>query len=121
MDEEKKKLLQQVMAKRGFVLDFHKVMIEEDPEFMKRYDALVELVSTQQRTLPKKVKAFIFIGVLTALQADKDHIAKHIRRALENGASKKEIIEVFELIYPPCGTLRFMNGLAAFKEVFDEK
>ena len=121
MDEEKEELLKQVMSKRGFVLDFHRVMIEEDPEFMKRYDALVELVSTQQRTLSKKVKEFIFIGVLTALQAQKNHIGKHIRRALEQGASKKEILEVFELIYPPCGTLRFMNGLKAFKEVFDEE
>ena len=116
--EEKEKLLQEVMAKRGFVLDFHRIMIEEDPEFMKCYEALVSLVSTRQRTLEKKIKEFIFIGVLVALQADKSHIGKHIKRAVDHGATKKEILEIFELIYPPCGTLRFMNGLKAFEEYF---
>ena len=118
MELEREKLLQEVMAKRGFVLDFHKVMVQEDPEFMRCYEALVSHVSTKKRTLEKKIKAFIYIGVLTALQADSSHIGKHIKRAVENGATRQEILEIFELIYPPCGTLRFANGIKAFEEYF---
>ena len=69
MEQKEEDLLQEVMTRRGFVLDFHKVMVREDPEFMKCYEALINHVSTQKRTLDKKIKAFIYIGVLTALQA----------------------------------------------------
>lgn len=118
MERKSEELLQEVMAKRGFVLDFHKVMVKEDPEFMKCYEALINHVSTQKRTLDRKIKAFIYIGVLTALQADPSHIGKHIKRAIENGATKQEVLEVLELIYPPCGTLRFANGIKAFEDFF---
>jgi 4-carboxymuconolactone decarboxylase len=116
MDDEKEKMLQEIMDKRGFVLDFHKILIEEDLEFLKCYEELISTAYTKQRTLDKKVKELIFIAALTALRADKSHIGVHIKSAVENGASKKEILEVLECIYPPCGTLSFMNGLEAFKE-----
>ena len=116
MGDEKEKMLQEIMDKRGFVLDFHKVLVEEDLEFLKCYEELVSTVYANERTLDKKVKEFIFIAALTALRADKDHIGAHIRLAIEKGASKKEILEVLECIFPPCGTLSFMNGLEAYKE-----
>ena len=116
MHYEKDKMLQDIMDKRGFVLDFHKVLLEEDLEFLKFSEELISTVYAKERTLERKVKELIFVETLTALRADKNHIATHIRLAVENGASKKEILEVLECIYPPCGTLSFMNGLEAFKE-----
>ena len=120
MIDEKQQMLKEIMDKRGFVLEFHKVLIEEDLEFLKRYEGLVSYATIQERNLNKKVKELIFIAVLTALQAGKDHIAAHIRLAIENGASKQEILEVLELIYPPCGTLRFMNGVEAYIETLSK-
>jgi 4-carboxymuconolactone decarboxylase len=120
MDDEKQKMLKEIMDKRGFVLDFHRVLIEEDLEFLKRYESLVSYATTQKRTLNKKTKELIFVAVLTALQAEKDHIGAHIKLALESGATKKEILEALELIYPPCGTLRFMKGVEAFIETLSK-
>ena len=99
-------------------MDFHKILIEEDLEFLKRYEELISTAYARQRTLSKKVKELVFIAALTALQADKSHIGAHMKAALEHGASKQEILEVLECIFPPCGVLRFMNGLDAFKETF---
>jgi 4-carboxymuconolactone decarboxylase len=107
--------------KRGFVLDFHKILIEEDLEFLKRYEELISTAYARQRNLSKKVKELVFIAALTALQADKSHIGAHMKAALDNGASKQEILEVLECIFPPCGVLRFMNGLDAFKETVKTK
>jgi len=116
MDLEQKKMLEEMKEKRGFVLDFHKILIEEDLEFLKRYEELISTAYARQRNLSKKVKELVFIAALTALQADKAHIGAHMKVAIENGASKQEILEVLECIFPPCGVLRFMNGLNAFKE-----
>ena len=121
MEDEKQKMLQEMLKKRGFLLDFHKVLIEEDLEFLKRYEALISYATTDQRTLDKRTKELVFVAVLAALQAGKDHIGAHIRLAMENGASKQEILEVLELIYPPCGTLRFMNGVEAYIETISKK
>ena len=116
MDLEQKKMLEEIKKKRGFVLDFHKILIEEDLEFLKRYEELISTAYARQRNLSKKVKELVFIAALTALQADKSHIGAHMKVAIENGANKQEILEVLECIFPPCGVLRFMNGLDAFKE-----
>jgi len=116
MDLEQKKMLEEMKEKRGFVLDFHKILIEEDLEFLKCYEELISTAYARQRNLSKKVKELVFIAALTALQADKSHIGAHMKVAIENGASKQEILEVLECIFPPCGVLRFMNGLDAFKE-----
>ena len=115
MRSEKEKMLKEIMDKRGFILDFHRILVEEDPQFLRAYEDLISSAYTNVRTLDKKVKEFIFIAALTALRADKGLIEAHMKLALENGASKKEILEVLECIYPPCGTLSFMNGLEAFK------
>ena len=116
MEKKKKKILREIISKGGFVLDFHKILIEEDIEFFKYYDTLVSYATMKERTLDKKVKELVYIAVLTALEADKSHIGAHMELAIKHGASKKEILEVLECIYPPCGTLRFMKGLGAFKE-----
>jgi 4-carboxymuconolactone decarboxylase len=116
MNLEQKKMLEEMKEKRGFVLDFHKILIEEDLEFLKRYEELISTAYARQRNLSKKVKELVFVAALTALQADKSHIGAHMKVAMDNGASKQEILEVLECIFPPCGVLRFMNGLNAFKE-----
>jgi 4-carboxymuconolactone decarboxylase len=116
MDPEKEKMLEEIKRKRGLVLDFHRILIDEDMEFFKRYEELISTAYTRQRGLTKKVKELVFIAALTALQADKSHIGAHMKVAIENGATREEILEVLECIFPPCGTLRLMNGLEAFKE-----
>ncbi len=116
MDIEGEKLLEEIKVKRGFVLDFHRLLAEEDPQFLRRYEDMVSAAYADVRTLDKKTKELIFIAALMSLEAEPTHIGAHMKMALEYGASKKEILEVLECVYPPCGTLRFMNGLKAFEQ-----
>ena len=119
MNLQQKRMLQKMMKKRGFVLDFHKILIEEDLEFLKRYEDLISTAYARKRSLSKKVKELVFIAALTALQAERAHIGAHMKLAVANGATRKEILEVLECIFPPCGVLRFMNGLNAFRETVE--
>jgi 4-carboxymuconolactone decarboxylase len=118
MENQKETLLLEIKRKRGFVLDFHRLLAEEDPEFLRCYEAMISASYAKEGALGRKIREFVFIAALTAVQADKNHIKVHITRAVETGATKAEILEILECIYPPCGTLKFMNGLEAFKEVF---
>lgn len=118
MENEKQKLIEAIKQKRGYVLSFHKILAEEDPEFLKCYEDLISAAYTREGELDKKVKEFVFIAALTALSAGKKHIGAHIRLAVKNGATKKEVLEVLRCIYPPCGTLKLMNGLEAFEDAF---
>jgi 4-carboxymuconolactone decarboxylase len=121
MIDEKEKMIRHIEQERGFILDFHKVLSEEDPEFLKCYESLVSEAYSSERTLDKKVKEFIFIAALMALRAEKHHIVNHMKLAMQHGASKREVLELLECIYPPCGTLSFMNAVNAFKETFLKK
>ena len=116
MDKEGEKLLEEIKVKRGLVLDFHRLLAEEDPRFLRRYEDMVSAAYADLRTLDKKTKELIFIAALMSLEAEPAHIAAHMRLAIEHGANKKEILEVLECVYPPCGMLRFMNALKAFKQ-----
>ena len=117
MDKLKEALLKEIMSKRGYVLDFHKILIDEDPEFLKSYEELISTAYTNERTLDKKVKEFILISALTAVRASKHQIGTHIKLALEYGATKKEVLEVLECLLPPCGVPSFMNALNAYKDI----
>ncbi len=116
MGTEGEILLEEIKAKRGFILDFHRLLAEEDPQFLRRYEDMVSAAYANDRTLDKKTKELIFITALMSLEAEPSHIGAHMKLALEHGATKKEILEVLECVYPPCGTLRFMNALKAFKQ-----
>jgi 4-carboxymuconolactone decarboxylase len=119
MKNQKEKLLEEIKQKRGYVLDFHKLLAEEDPEFLRGYEAMISASYAKQGVLGQKIKEFVLIAVLTALRADKKHISVHIKQAMEAGATKTEVLEILECIYPPCGTLRFMNGLEAYRHAFN--
>jgi alkylhydroperoxidase/carboxymuconolactone decarboxylase family protein YurZ len=75
-----------------------KKMLELNPEFFKRY---IDFSSPpfKKGPLPPKVKEFIMI----ALDSSPTHmfqegVRAHMRRALELGATKEELLEVFELV-----------------------
>ncbi len=113
-----KAYLKEMIAKRGYVLDYHKVLVAEDLPFMEALNHLLEASYTGQRHLSRKVKELLFIAVLTALGAGKDHILGHIKVAAKEGATKGEVLETLELCLLPAGVPKFMNGYAAWEQFF---
>lgn len=74
MDEKRERILKEILKKRGFIPSFHKILIEEDIEFYEFYEKLTSLVYTGQRILSQKFKELLFIGILVAMRAARDHI-----------------------------------------------
>jgi 4-carboxymuconolactone decarboxylase len=117
MDEERK-YLQEMAQARGYVLDYHKVLVAEDLPFLRSLNGLLAASYTDQRRLDRKTKELIFVAVLTALGGSKDHIKSHIEVAKRHGATKEEVLELLELLVLPCGVPKFMLGYEAWTESF---
>jgi 4-carboxymuconolactone decarboxylase len=114
--EEKQAYIDEMVRKRGYVLDYHKVMTKYDFEVLQAANGLVEAAYLKERTLDRKTKELIFIASLTAMRASKGHIQSHIRVALDLGVSEQEILEAIEIALPEAGVVAFQEGFEAWRE-----
>ena len=114
--EEKQAYIDEMVEKRGYVLDYHKVMTEHDFDVLQATDGLVNAAYLEQRRLDRKTKELIFIVSLTVMRASKGHIQSHIRVALDLGVSKEEILEAIEITLPEAGVVVFQEGFEAWRE-----
>ena len=115
--EEKQAYVDEMAEKRGYVLDYHKVMAAQDYDVLQAANGLVEAAYLKERTLDRKTKELLFILSLTVMRASKGHIQSHIRVALDLGISKEEILEAIEISLPEAGIVAFQEGFEAWREV----
>ena len=115
--EEKQAYVDEMARKRGYVLDYHKVMAAHDYEVLQAANGLVDAAYLKERRLDRKTKELLFILSLTVMRASKGHIASHIRVALDLGLSKEEILEAIEIALPEAGIVAFQAGFDVWREV----
>lgn len=106
-----------IATKRGYVLDYHKVLAKHDFALLQAANGVVSAAYLDQRTLDRKTKELIFIVSLTVMRASKGHIQSHIRVALDLGLSSQEILEAIEISLPEAGIVAFQAGVEAWREV----
>ncbi|SDF35065.1 Uncharacterized conserved protein YurZ, alkylhydroperoxidase/carboxymuconolactone decarboxylase family [Lentzea fradiae] len=104
-------------ARRGYVLPVHELLDEVAPEILARYDALTAelLFADEPRALDLKTRYLVLVGVATAAKGDPDGIVHFGKRALKNGASRREVLEAIALSGLPAG----MPTIEAATEVLD--
>lgn len=115
--EEQQAYVDDMVEKRGYVLDYHKVMAKQDFEVLQAANGLVTAAYLKERRLDRKTKELIFIVSLTVMRASKGHIQSHIRVALDLGLTKEEILEAIEISLPEAGIVAFQEGFEAWREV----
>lgn len=115
--EEKQAYVDEMVRKRGYVLDYHKVMAAQDYDVLQATNELVDAAYLKERTLDRRTKELIFIVSLTVMRASKGHIQSHIKIALDLGVSKEEILEAIEIALPEAGVVAFQEGFEAWREV----
>ena len=116
-EAEKQAYVDEMAQKRGYVLDYHKVMAEQDFEVLQAANGLIEAAYLKERRLDRKTKELLFIVSLTVMRASKKHIQSHIRVALDLGLSKEEVLEAIEITLPEAGVVVFQEGFEAWREV----
>ena len=116
-EAEKQAYVDEMAQKRGYVLDYHKVMAAQDFEVLQAANGLVNAAYLKERRLDRKTKELLFIISLTVMRASKNHIQSHIRVALDLGVSKEEVLEAIEITLPEAGVVVFQEGFEAWREV----
>ena len=112
--EEARAFLQRTQQDRGYTLEMHRIMAEADLEWAVKYNEFIEATYTGQRLLDRKTKELLQIVVEAALRADVEQIQAHVRVALREGASPREILEALQAVIAPMGALAFRRGVQAW-------
>jgi 4-carboxymuconolactone decarboxylase len=120
-ESEAQAYLDEMVRRRGYVLDYHKAIVTEDLAFAKASNGLVEAAYLEERLLDRRTKELIFIVSLTVLRAGKAQIASHIKVALDLGVSAEEILEAIEIAFPEAGAVAFQVGFEAWQDAVGER
>lgn len=109
--------LDDMVSRRGYVLDYHKAMVANDFPVLQAADQLVSAAYLSQRSLSRGTKELLFVLSLTVLRADPAQIASHIRVALAEGVTPQEILEALEIALPEAGVVAFQHGFEVWRQV----
>jgi alkylhydroperoxidase/carboxymuconolactone decarboxylase family protein YurZ len=117
-------LLGRMKEQRGYLLAGHEFLVRHDPEFAKAYNDLVSRVALYQESdrtraaVGQKYREFVYVSVL-ATRGFESALRVHVQRALDVGASVRELIEVFETVMIPGGASAFLLGMRILSEVVE--
>jgi alkylhydroperoxidase/carboxymuconolactone decarboxylase family protein YurZ len=95
---------------------FTQWLAKEDPEFMKARAPLSTLSFGEGKELSVKHKEMVIIGIL-AFRGREDGVVAHMRRAVEHGATKRELLEAVQAAAVPGGGPTLSTGVQALMEL----
>ena len=105
--------------RRGFVPYWLRTMAEVDVDFLEAYERIYELTAVRKGKLPSKVREMIVVAAVS-IGGYLPGIKDHVRRALRLGATKEELVEVFQSAYFHTGALTLVHGMVALIDVLKE-
>ena len=115
--DRKQAYIDRMAQERGFVLEYHKVLVKHDFEAMQGINQFLEAVYLKRRRLDLRTRELICIVGLILQRARPAQIQSHMRLALDQGVSKGELLEAVELVIGLGGFVPFQVGLRAWCEV----
>jgi alkylhydroperoxidase/carboxymuconolactone decarboxylase family protein YurZ len=95
---------------------FWEWVAREDPEYFKARQPLSALSIGEGKELSVKYREMVIIGIL-AFRGRKEGVVAHMRRAIEHGATKRELLEAMQSAAVPGGGPTFSTGAQALMEL----
>jgi len=92
---KKDEILADVEAKRGYLLPYHRMLANDDPELLEAYDRLYERLTLLPRVLTAKERETVWLGLLAAIEEKHGHI--HAKRAVSAGLTQDDIADAVAL------------------------
>jgi alkylhydroperoxidase/carboxymuconolactone decarboxylase family protein YurZ len=115
MSEEMSGIKEDFIRNRGYWTEQREILASLTPEFFKAYMAL-SYEPWKSGVLDAKTREFMAIAIDCSITHMYEHgLRIHIRNALKHGASRAEILEIFEL----CATLGVSTYVAGAKALAD--
>jgi alkylhydroperoxidase/carboxymuconolactone decarboxylase family protein YurZ len=95
---------------------FWEWVAREDPEYMKARAPLSALSVGEGKALAIKYREMVIIGIL-AFRGLKEGVMAHMKRAIDHGATKRELLEAIQSAGVPGGGPTFATGAEALMEL----
>lgn len=95
---------------------FWEWVAREDPEYVRARQPLSELSIGEGKELSVKYREMVIIGIL-AFRGRQDGVVAHMRRAIEHGATKRELLEAVQSAAVPGGGPTFSAGANALMQL----
>jgi alkylhydroperoxidase/carboxymuconolactone decarboxylase family protein YurZ len=92
---------------------------KEDPEYVSARQPLSDLSIGEGKELSVKYREMVIIGIL-AFRGRQEGIVAHMRRAIEHGATKRELLEAIQSAAVPGGGPTFSSGAQALMKLDQE-
>jgi len=89
----------------------------EDPEYAKARVPLSELSVGEGKALAIKYREMVIIGILAFRGASQEGLLAHMRRAIQHGATKRELLEAMESAAVPGGGPTFATGVRTLMQL----
>ncbi|HSF06976.1 MAG TPA: carboxymuconolactone decarboxylase family protein [Methylomirabilota bacterium] len=89
---------------------------KEDPEYVLARKPLSELSVGEGKELSIKHREMVIIGIL-AFRGREEGVVTHMRRAIQHGATKRELLEAIQSAAVPGGGPTFSTGVQALMKV----
>jgi alkylhydroperoxidase/carboxymuconolactone decarboxylase family protein YurZ len=92
---------------------------KEDPEYVRARQPLSALSIGEGKELSIKHREMVIIGIL-AYRGRQEGVIAHMRRAIEHGATKRELLEAIQSAAVPGGGPTFSAGAQALMRLDQE-
>lgn len=87
--QESKKLLDEMLAKRGYLLSYHRLLGESDPALLAAYDAMYTRLTLDERVLTLEEREVVWIALIAATR--EKYATFHLERGIKAGMTKDTI------------------------------
>lgn len=91
-------------------------LAKEDPEYIKARQPLSDLSFGDGKALAIKYREMVAIGII-AFRGRQDGVVAHMRRAIQHGATKRELLEAILTAAVPGGGPTLSTGVQALMEI----
>jgi alkylhydroperoxidase/carboxymuconolactone decarboxylase family protein YurZ len=105
-----------VTAASPYGYPFWEWVAREDPEYVEARKPLSALSIGEGKELAVKHREMVIIGIL-AYRGRQDGVVAHMRRAVQHGATKRELLEAIQSAAVPGGGPTFSTGVQALMQL----
>lgn len=91
-------------------------LAKEDPEYVRVRQPLSDLSFGDGKELSIKYREMVAIGII-AFRGRQDGVVAHMRRAIQHGATKRELLEAIQSAAVPGGGPTLSTGVQALMEI----
>lgn len=119
---EAEQIIKQVYSHRGYLFEWQVLLAEHHPAFLLGYDQAYDAATNLEEgaSLPRKYRECVYVGVLAAM-GEEPAAKNHMHKALNYGATPRELIDAVIVAWNPSGAITLVHGLKALVEVLVER